>query len=149
MDPPPLLSGRRRAVCPPVVLPGRGEKRLCLPPGWGRYGGAGHPKPDARGKRGPVPLYAVCLGEFCAGNREEERKIAEFGQYNEIGCHNFVHDAMDSLEENLDSLGRFERWMEEIGVPFQRVFASPRGMYGVNMAARSWRKDIATPPTSA
>ena len=95
----------------------------------------------AKEARCPFTLYVS--GEFCAGNREEERKIAEFGQYNEIGCHNFVHDAMDSLQENLDSLERFERWMEEIGVPFQRVFASPRGMYGVNMAraltARGYR----------
>ena len=80
------------------------------------------------------PFTVYMSGEHNVGNELYIENMKRTAEGNEIACHNYIHNAMDSLEENLESLDKFDEWMESIGLPFERVFCAPRGMYGVNMA---------------
>ena len=42
-------------------------------------------------------------------------------------------DAKDSYEDNVQDIGEFEVWMDSLGIAFEKSYASPRGMYCVNL----------------
>lgn len=81
--------------------------------------------------------YTLYISESSAREKpvyiESLRRAASMPDVFELGSHAGLHNLYDSYEDNLQNLLSMERWMEDIGVAFDRVFCAPRGMYNPNL----------------
>ncbi len=71
--------------------------------------------------------------ELCEDDPDLKEKLQLISDTNLIGCHGAVHNAKDSYEDNMKDIEEFETWMDSLGVAYEKSYASPRGMYCVNL----------------
>ena len=75
---------------------------------------------------------------YISGERNEHtegaaKRILELSKSNEIGSHAFHHNLVDGFAQNRENLRNCEIWLAQNGIPFQKVFAAPRGMYSADL----------------
>ncbi len=71
--------------------------------------------------------------ELCENDPDLKEKLKLISDTNLIGCHGAIHNAKDSYEDNVQDIGEFEIWMDSLGIAYEKSYASPRGMYCVNL----------------
>ncbi len=67
--------------------------------------------------------------QLCENDPDLKEKLLKISEENIIAGHGAIHNGKDSYEENIEDLRIFDEWMESLGVPFERSYAAPRGMY--------------------
>ena len=71
--------------------------------------------------------------ELCGSDPELKEKLIRISENNILASHGAVHNAHDSYEDNIKDISEHEEWMNSVGVPFVKSYASPRGMYCQNL----------------
>ncbi len=77
----------------------------------------------------PLSFY---LSRQLSGD-EDIKTAFKIDKMHELCAHNDVHNMMDNLDENIESLERMEQWLKGHGIDIIKGFAAPRGMYNLNL----------------
>lgn len=78
--------------------------------------------------------FTFCISKsYCETDPDAAAKLRETAKYNRIVSHAGKHNALDTVEENLQDACAFEEWMASMGILFEKQFAPPRGMYCANL----------------
>ena len=71
--------------------------------------------------------------QLCEGDPDLKEKLKRIAETNLIASHGALHNAHDSYEDNIRDIEEHESWMKSLDIPFEKSFASPRGMYCANL----------------
>lgn len=71
--------------------------------------------------------------QLCEDDPDLKEKLRRISETNLIASHAALHNAHDSYEDNIRDIEEHEEWMKSLGIPFEKSFASPRGMYCQNL----------------
>ena len=71
--------------------------------------------------------------QLCKDDPDLISKLKKISETNLIASHAALHNAHDSYEDNIRDIEEHEEWMNSLGIPFEKSFASPRGMYCQNL----------------
>ncbi len=77
----------------------------------------------------PLSFY---LSRQLSGD-EDIKTAFKIDEMHELCAHNDVHNMLDNLDENIESLEKMEEWLSYHNINIIKGFAAPRGMYNLNL----------------
>ncbi|MBQ1379338.1 MAG: hypothetical protein IIY76_04920 [Erysipelotrichaceae bacterium] len=80
-------------------------------------------------KKTETKLVFYINKQLCEDDPDLKEKLCKIKKRDILASHGAVHNAKDGYEENLKDLEIFDQWMKELGVSYEKSYASPRGMY--------------------